>query len=187
MADFWGDKILGTADNKKTGIGMRSRKRSRGQNWLMGELGEKKEKSFVRVSWNQISHRPRGRGCVIKRLGNMNGRGYKKATWEHRGEGEWVTWEQEKESKKVMSVIQILRCSIICSSCGDLVKGESQCTDLAIVHAYGVPKQMPLGLERNGGQIGETAETEEELYKKTRSGEEVRISMDPLRGVCKWS
>ncbi len=42
-----GDKDLGTADRKKMGIGVRSRKRSRGQNWLMGELGEKKVKSLV--------------------------------------------------------------------------------------------------------------------------------------------
>ncbi len=45
--------------------------------------------------------------------------------------------------------------------------------------------QRPLGLERSEDQIGEMVEDEKKLYKKAKSGEEVRIGMDPLRGVCK--
>ncbi len=55
---------------------------------------------------------------------------------------------------------------------------------LVTAHAPAAPKQRPLGLERNRDHIEETVETEEELYRKMRSEDEVRISMDPLRGVC---
>ncbi len=55
---------------------------------------------------------------------------------------------------------------------------------LVTAHARAAPKQRPLGLERNRDHIEVTVETEEELYRKTRSEDEVRISMDPLRGVC---
>jgi hypothetical protein len=42
---FMGVKGLGTTDQKRIGIGMRPRKRSPGQDWLVGELGwEKGEK-----------------------------------------------------------------------------------------------------------------------------------------------
>jgi hypothetical protein len=59
-----------------------------------------------------------------------------------------------------------------------------QCTCLVTGHAHEVPKQKPLGLERNGGQVEEMAEAEEELCKRTGSGDEVRIGMGSLRGVC---
>jgi hypothetical protein len=39
---FLGDKGLGITDHKKMGISVRSQKRSRGQDWLMGELGGRK-------------------------------------------------------------------------------------------------------------------------------------------------
>ncbi len=108
-------------------------------------------------------------------------------TWdgsgEHRGEGEWGTWEQEKESKEIMSVIQTIQCSTICSSCGSCqgfvpmyLLFNSTCT--------WSQKQKSLGLGRNGGQVEEMVETEEELCKKMWSGEEVWIGMDLLRGVC---
>jgi hypothetical protein len=67
-----------------------------------------------------------------------------------------------KRNPKVMNIIQASQCSTVCHVVIILSRVCSQ----------------------NGGQIEETAETEEELYKKTRSKEEVRIGMDPLRGVC---
>jgi hypothetical protein len=39
-----------------------------------------------------------------------------------------------------------------------------------MVHAPGVQREKPLGLERNGGQ--ETVEAEEELYEETKLGDE---------------
>ncbi len=83
-----------------------------------------------------------------------------------------------------MDGIQTAQCSTICSSCNDLVKDIFQCICLAAAHARVVPKQRPLGLGRNGDQIKEMVETEKEPFKKAKSGEEVPIGMDPLRGVC---
>jgi hypothetical protein len=40
--------------------------------------------------------------CILKSCK----RGCEKTTGDHRKEGKWVSWEQEKESRKVMSVIQ---------------------------------------------------------------------------------
>jgi hypothetical protein len=101
------------------------------------------------------------------------------------GESEWVTWEQEKGNRRVTNTFQTVQCSTIGSSCGILVKGVFRHICLVTAHAWVVPKQRPLGLERNGGQIEEMVETEEEPYKKTRSEDEVRIGIDLLRGV--WS
>jgi hypothetical protein len=47
---FMGFKGLGTTDQEKMGIGVRSR----GQNWLMGELRDRKVESLTWVSWDQI-------------------------------------------------------------------------------------------------------------------------------------
>jgi hypothetical protein len=91
-----------------------------------------------------------------------------------------VTWEQEKGSREVVDVIQTVQCSTSCSSCGSLVKDVC----LATAHGRVVLKQRPPGLGRNGDQIEEMVETEKGLYKKAKSGEEVRIAMGPLRGVC---
>jgi hypothetical protein len=104
--------------------------------------------------------------------GYGNGEGCEKTTEDHRGESEWVTWEQEKGSREVMDVIQTVQCSTMYSSCGSLVKDVFQCICLVTAHSQVVPKQRPLGLGRNGDQIGEMVETTEELYKKTKSGEE---------------
>jgi hypothetical protein len=97
---FMGVKGLGTTDQEKMGIGVVLRKRSRGWKWLMGELGERKVNSSAWVSWDQIIQRSRGRGCVVEKLENGNGRSSEKTTGEDRGEGEWVTWEQEKGTQK---------------------------------------------------------------------------------------
>ncbi len=51
-----------------------------------------------------------------------NGKGCEKTTEDHRGEGKWVTWEQEKENRGIMDVIQTVQSSTICSSCSSLVK-----------------------------------------------------------------
>jgi hypothetical protein len=107
------------------------------------------------------------------------GMGMGRVVRRHRGEGEWVTWEQEKESRRFIDVIQTVQCSTIRSSCGSLVKSVFQRICLVTAHARVVSKQRPLGLERNGDQVAETVETEEELYKKTESEDEVRIGMDP--------
>ncbi len=56
-----------------------------------------------------------------------------------------------------------------------LVKGEFQYICLVTVHAHEVPKQRPLGFERNGGQIEETAETQEELCKKCARQEKRQV------------
>jgi hypothetical protein len=69
-----GVKSLGTTNQTRIGIGMRSPKKSKGQ------------------------------GRVVRKLE------------EGRGEGEWVTWEQEKGSRRVMSVVQTIQCPTICSS-----------------------------------------------------------------------
>jgi hypothetical protein len=79
---------------------------------------------------------------------------------------------------------QTTKCSTICSSCNDLVKVVFQCIYLVTAHAWVVLKQGPPGLGRNGGQIEEMMETEKELSKEAKSREEVRIGIDPLRGVC---
>ncbi len=42
--------------------------------------------------------------------------------------------------------------------------------------------QRPLGLERNKDFTEKVVETEKELYKKAKSGEELRTGMGPLRG-----
>jgi hypothetical protein len=44
----------------KMGIGMRSWKRLRGQDWLMGELGGRKVESSTWVAWSQINERSQG-------------------------------------------------------------------------------------------------------------------------------
>ncbi len=117
--------------------------------------------------------------CILK---NCKRGGKKKE--DCKGEGEWVTWEQEKGNRGIMDGIQTAQCSTICSSCDDLVKDVFQCIYLATAYARVVLKQRPPGLGRNRGQIEEMVETEKELYKKAKSGEEVRIGMDPLRRVC---
>jgi hypothetical protein len=77
----------------------------------------------------------------------------------------------------------MFQCLNICSSCGNFVKGAFQCTCLVMVHTHGVPKQKPLGLERNGGQQEEMVEAEEELYMGTGFGDEHGLAWTRL-GEC---
>ncbi len=63
-----GFKGLGTTDQKRIDIGMRSRKRSLGQDWLMGELGGRKVESVAQLAWSKADQRSQGRGCVVKKL-----------------------------------------------------------------------------------------------------------------------
>jgi hypothetical protein len=73
--DFMGVKGLGTTDQKRIGIGMRSRKRSLGQDWLMGALDGRKVESSAQVAWSQANQRSRGQGCVVKKLEDRRGKG----------------------------------------------------------------------------------------------------------------
>jgi hypothetical protein len=52
-----------------------------------------------------------------------------KTMGEHREEGKWVSWEQEKESREVMSVIQTVQCVTICHHM--LVSGV--CSDVFVL------------------------------------------------------
>jgi hypothetical protein len=47
---------------------------------------------------------------VAKKLENGNGKGCGKTKEDHRGEGEWLTWEQEKENRGIMDGIQTAQC-----------------------------------------------------------------------------
>jgi hypothetical protein len=54
---------------------MRSRKRSPGQDWLMGELNRRKVESSAWVAWSQANQRSQGQGFVVKKLEDGSGKG----------------------------------------------------------------------------------------------------------------
>jgi hypothetical protein len=70
-----GVKGLGTTDQKRIGIGMRSQKRTLGQDWLVGELCGIKVESSARVAWSQANQRSQGQVCVVKKLEDGRGKG----------------------------------------------------------------------------------------------------------------
>jgi hypothetical protein len=110
--------------------------REKGEKFNMGVMGPDE--------LEMLRSRPCGRKAWERKW-----RGCEKTTREHRGEGEWVTWEREKESKKV---IQASQYSTIYLSHGNHVKGVFQCICLVTVQSWEVLKQRPLGLERNGAK-----------------------------------
>jgi hypothetical protein len=91
----------------------------------------------------RLQKRSQGRGCVAKKLEIRDEKGYGKEKDDHRGEGEWVIWEQEKGSRKAMDIIQGFSVQSLVHHVIVLLK---MCSNVFVLQQP--MYQRPLGLER---------------------------------------